>query len=155
MATKESRKAVDGFVVKVAMPADEPFARMQAPVTEPMTVADLTLEQMQAAAGGYIEMPYRWASKTRKGVTIDLVCNEEGRINGMLPGIFLMVDGQRTDVYGPVEFVGADNDTGETIPLTADEVAQITYNPREMMLATVNHGFARRQMALPIITVVE
>ena len=42
-----------------------------------------TLEQMQAAVGGYIETVFRVDSPCRKGVEIDVYANEEGLLIGL------------------------------------------------------------------------
>ena len=74
------------------------------------------LESMQEIVGGYIEL-VRLPGLEEHG--IDLYVNEEGKLNG-LQANFLIYEG-RDLVVGTVFFVGADEETGETVSLTAKQ----------------------------------
>lgn len=54
---------------------------------------------------------------------VDLVVNEEGKINGMPINRFLLYDGKLIDVImGDFVIVGVDNETGETISIPEDKI---------------------------------
>lgn len=78
-------------------------------------VDELTLEYMQGIVGGYIEMPY--LSEALDSRKIDIVINEEGKLEGLEPNMMVMHKGQIVDiVVGDMLFVANDGQ-GNTIGL--------------------------------------
>ena len=74
-------------------------------------------KSMQAVVGGLIEMV-----EVAEG--LDVVINEESKINGMLPNRIWMVDGELADIFFGDFFVCSVNDDGESIGLTDEEVSK-------------------------------
>ena len=76
-----------------------------------------SLESMQEAVQGYIECVYPWETE------VCIVCNEEGKINGMEPNraLFDENDGRLVDIIaGPFLIVGIEGP--EFRSLTQDEI---------------------------------
>lgn len=78
-----------------------------------------TLTAMQEAVGGYIETAFRVPSSTRKNITVDVYCNEEGHLMS-LPIDYVTIDG--SPMAGPLVFTGGDVTTGDTVDITKDEL---------------------------------
>ena len=83
-------------------------------------VEDISLEYQKSIVGGWIELAYIDYLNS-KG--IDMFCNEEGKLFGLKPSIYLL-DGE-DNIYdvicGNVYFVSHDDD-GNTIGLTDEQV---------------------------------
>lgn len=79
-----------------------------------------TLDQMKEAVGGYICSADRMPSKSRKGVEIDVYCNDEGLLMD-LPLAYFRRDG--SPIVGNIVVTGA-NRSGNTVPLTQAEIRQ-------------------------------
>lgn len=84
-----------------------------------------TLRDMQNAVGGYIELALAIASPTRKNVTVDAYCNEEGRLIG-LP-VFFVPSPKGTNrgawpVAGNLVVAATNQRTGKTVAATSEEL---------------------------------
>lgn len=92
-------------------------------VEEVITPTDKpTLEQAQEAVGGYVETMSRIKSPFRSHVTIDAYVNEEGLIIG-LPIYFAVMDEYGVRPFaGNIVFIGANDRTGDWVPLTDEEI---------------------------------
>lgn len=88
-----------------------------AKASEVVTISD-SLESLQHEVDGYIECIYPWEDNAT------LICNEEGKINGMeLNRPLYSEDGRIVDIIaGPFLIVGFDDD-GELISLTDEQIA--------------------------------
>lgn len=72
-------------------------------------------KELQRLVEGYIEMPYIFDD-------VDVVINEEGKLNGSLPNKKLFYDGNLVDIiFGNIVLVGS-NEDGETISLTDKQI---------------------------------
>lgn len=101
--------------------------------------AAITLDVMQEILHGNIELFYRVESEHRRGVMIDFWCNEEGRLNGMKPNVLVNAgQGYVFDIVGPVLITAGDAE-GNTIPMTAEELASIKLVEREGMWPVVQY----------------
>lgn len=77
-----------------------------------------SLKALQQYVGGYIEI-----ISLTDDEDIDIVINEEGKLNGSVLNKFVMHDGQIVDaLMGDIVIVGADNKTGETISVPSDKI---------------------------------
>lgn len=74
-----------------------------------------TLNSLQKQVEGYIE--YYYIPDTEDAV---IICNEEGKINGMGPNREV----GRDIIFGPFLIVGDDYEQGETISLTDEQVSK-------------------------------
>ena len=88
-----------------------------AKAAEIVTISD-SLESLQHEVEGYIECIYPWEDNAT------LICNEEGKINGMeLNRPLYDEDGRIVDIIaGPFLIVGFDDD-GELVSLTDEQIA--------------------------------
>lgn len=85
----------------------------------------LTLAAMQETVGGYIEPAFTLPSPTRAdaGIAVTGYVNEEGLLLS-LPIASVIWDGATTQpLAGPMLVCGLDQNTGETVPLDAAEIA--------------------------------
>lgn len=74
-------------------------------------------KELQKLVEGNIEMPYFFDD-------VDIVINEEGKLNGSLPNKLIYVGDELVDiVYGNIVLVGS-NDEGETISLTSKQITK-------------------------------
>lgn len=95
----------------------------------PAPASGATLDAMQAAVGGYIELFMQSPSRHREDVAIDFYCHEEGRLIGLDPNVGVYAGrGAFFSIVGPV-LVTASNRDGETIGLTDDELADLAVVP--------------------------
>lgn len=79
-----------------------------------------TLDSLQEQVGGYIEMPF--LSKDLHDLNIDMVINEEGKLNGMEPTLVLLQGRKVVEVIcGPILFVSHDN-RGNTVSLNHSQM---------------------------------
>lgn len=79
---------------------------------------DLTLEDLQKAVGGYIEVVNIYGNR------LVMVCNEEGINEGLEPNVWLKMQGyQGTPVLGPIVLCGTDGE--DFAGLKAVEVARL------------------------------
>ena len=76
-----------------------------------------TLKSLQELVGGYIE--YCYMSEHEDVV---LICNEEGKINGMGPNRDIGHD----IIFGPFFVIGDNPDIGENISLTDEQISKWT-----------------------------
>ena len=76
-----------------------------------------TLKSLQELVGGYIEYCYM---PNHEDVVI--ICNEEGKINGMGPNRDIGHD----IIFGPFFIVGDNPDIGENISLTDEQISKWT-----------------------------
>lgn len=85
----------------------------------------LTLESMQDTAGGYIEAAFTVPSPHRNGFAVTGYVNDEGMINGLPVSVALRYGNSREvhPLAGPLLICGLDTRTGETEPLTSQELA--------------------------------
>ena len=74
--------------------------------------ADLTLEHMQQAVGGYVQM-------VPIGPEVEVVCNEEGMFSGPNGGPLAQ---NAAGFLGDILIVALDSETGEPRSLTEDEL---------------------------------
>lgn len=79
-----------------------------------------SLEAMQKAVGGYICTALRVPSPTRADIAVDVFCNDEGLILGLPINHVRLTD--MSPLAGDLIIVGADENTGESVPLTRDEI---------------------------------
>lgn len=91
------------------------------PVGKPSEVKEIKgdLPSMQSIVGGYIEM-VRLLNLTDSR-TIDLFCNEEGKLDGLLPNMPFGND----IICGDFFVCAGDENTGESVGLTDFEVEHI------------------------------
>lgn len=74
-------------------------------------------KELQKLVEGCFEMPYFFDD-------VDIVINEEGKLNGSLPNKLIYVGDELVDiVYGNILLVGS-NDEGETISLTPKQITK-------------------------------
>lgn len=76
-----------------------------------------TLKSLQELVGGYIEYCYMPEHED-----VVLICNEEGKINGMGPNRDIGHD----IIFGPFLVVGDDPDIGENLSLTEEQISEWT-----------------------------
>ena len=76
-----------------------------------------TLKSLQELVGGYIEYCYMPEHED-----IVLICNEEGKINGMGPNRDIGHD----IIFGPFFVIGDNPDIGENISLTEEQISKWT-----------------------------
>ena len=76
-----------------------------------------TLKSLQELVGGYIEYCYM-----PKHEDVVLICNEEGKINGMGPNRDIGHD----IIFGPFFVIGDNPDIGENISLTEEQISKWT-----------------------------
>lgn len=74
---------------------------------------DNTLEEKQKLVGGYIEQAF-----LPKDDSVVLICNEEGKINGMKPNRDIGHD----IIFGPFLIVGNDYENGGYKSLTSEQI---------------------------------
>lgn len=74
---------------------------------------DNTLEAKQKLVGGYIEQAF-----LPKDDSVVLICNEEGKINGMKPNRDIGHD----IIFGPFLIVGNDYENGDYKSLTLEQI---------------------------------
>lgn len=81
-----------------------------------------TLDKMRKFVGGWIDIVRLYAGETSLGMaySVDILCNDEGRINGMPLNRYV---GRHT-IFGDFALI-AHNTEGEQIPMT-DDMARIT-----------------------------
>ena len=79
-----------------------------------------TLEQMQKVVGGYIETALRCPSPTRKNISVDVYCNEEGLMIDLPIQHIRLTDG--SPLAGDLVIVGNNERTGNGVELTQDEI---------------------------------
>jgi hypothetical protein len=77
--------------------------------------------------GGYIERAIAIGLPER-GRSLDVWCNEEGRLNGMTPNVWVMHDSLYAPLllYGPVLVLAGNVRTGDTVSLTHADMDRIT-----------------------------
>ena len=76
------------------------------------------LEAMQAIVGGYIEV-YPLTDD------VAIVCNEEGKINGLPLNRPIYYDGEMVDIIAGTFFIAGDDiSIGEFVSLTEEQIAQ-------------------------------
>jgi hypothetical protein len=97
-----------------------------AKVVEYVKNEDMTLEEMQKIVGGYIEFipfPTDINSESEEGSGIDLILNEEGKLDGLRRNLLLIDANDRMfDVaVGNILFCAHD-EYGETIGLTDEQI---------------------------------
>ena len=86
-----------------------------------------TLDQLQAAVGGYIGT----AGRVRSGAhrTLDVWCNDEGFLDPALQPVAYLGATLRTDapytIRGGLVITASDTRTGDTVPMTAAEVERV------------------------------
>jgi hypothetical protein len=81
-------------------------------------VETLDLETMQSMVGGPIEL-------VRIDEGVDLYCNENGRLVGLPMNREVRTDdGRRYDFLGDFFIVGGDDETGENVGLTDEQIAK-------------------------------
>ena len=78
-----------------------------------------SLERMQKVVGGYIDTALRVPSKTRKGITIDVYCNDEGLLIQLPINFARGTDG--SFLAGDM-ILSASNAQGETVKATKGEL---------------------------------
>lgn len=76
-----------------------------------------TLKSLQELVGGYIEYCYM-----PKHEDVVLICNEEGKINGMGPNRDIGHD----IIFGPFFVIGDNPEIGENISLTDEQISKWT-----------------------------
>ena len=76
-----------------------------------------TLKSLQELVGGYIEYCYMPENED-----VVLICNEEGKINGMGPNRDIGHD----IIFGPFFVIGDNPDIGENISLTEEQISKWT-----------------------------
>ena len=76
-----------------------------------------TLKSLQELVGGYIEYCYMPEHED-----VVLICNEEGKINGMGPNRDIGHD----IIFGPFFVIGDNPDIGENISLTEEQISKWT-----------------------------
>ena len=76
-----------------------------------------TLKSLQELVGGYIEYCYMLNHED-----VVIICNEEGKINGMGPNRDIGHD----IIFGPFFIVGDNPDIGENISLTDEQISKWT-----------------------------
>lgn len=102
--------------------------------------ADDSLEAMQKAVGGYIELFLRMESGHRPGVQIDFYCNEEGRLNGLPLNVIVNAGrGYLFDIMGPL-LIAACNPDGESIGMSKEELADLKVIRRQREYPEVRYG---------------
>ena len=74
-----------------------------------------TLKSLQELVGGYIEYCYMPEHED-----VVLICNEEGKINGMGPNRDIGHD----IIFGPFFIVGDNPDIGENLSLTEEQISK-------------------------------
>lgn len=92
-----------------------------------------TLEALQKVVDGYIEPVFTIPSQTR-GPRINLTgyANEEGWIHQLPPNVHLAFpDGRTLLIAGALAIIGLDTDDGESVGLTAEEVATLVLMSKE------------------------
>lgn len=91
---------------------------------EIVEVEKITLEYMQKQVKGFIEIPY--LSDALNARRIDIVINEEGKLEGMEPNMLLLGDGfDVIDVIvGDILFVAHDGEGG-TIGLSDEQIKDL------------------------------
>lgn len=91
---------------------------------EIVEVEKITLEYMQKQVKGWIEIPY--LSDALNARRIDIVINEEGKLEGMEPNMLLLGDGfDVIDVIvGDILFVAHDGEGG-TIGLSDEQIKDL------------------------------
>ena len=90
-----------------------------------------TLSEMQAVVGGYIESALRVPSPQRKGITVDVYCNEEGLLMGLPIQFVRGTDGSY--LAGDFVIVGVNEDTGETVGLSTEEIGCVFDHLHELV----------------------
>lgn len=98
-----------------------------------VTEIDHSLESLQEAVGGWIEAIYPWSDK------VCLVCNEEGKFNGMEPNRAIRADGGEIYdvIFGTFLVCGC---SGESFGDLTDEQAEryIKMFERPEIIVSVN-----------------
>lgn len=79
-----------------------------------------SLDKMQEVVDGYICTALRYPSPSRKGVTIDVYCNDDG-LNIDLP-IHLVRHMDGSPIAGDIIIAATRDRSGETISATEDEL---------------------------------
>jgi len=75
---------------------------------------------------GVFTTGFRIQSATRPNVMIDFYVNDEGLLMSEIPVVmYRLGNGDVYELAGSGVFVGGDDDTGESIPLTMDEIKQL------------------------------
>ncbi|MBP3916619.1 DUF3846 domain-containing protein [Clostridium sp.] len=83
-------------------------------------VIENTLENLQGEVGGLIDCPY--ISEDLSKEKIDMIINDEGKINGLKPNLVLSSEDKIIDiVFGPVIFASYD-DEGNFSSLSENQV---------------------------------
>jgi Domain of unknown function (DUF3846) len=88
-----------------------------------------TLEEAQAAVGGLIETAIRIPTD-RKGITVEVYCNEEGLCLGLPIQFVRGTDGSY--LAGDFVIVGGDDSTGEWVGLTTEEIGSVFDHLKEL-----------------------
>ena len=74
---------------------------------------------LQKLVEGNFEMPYIFDD-------VDIVINEEGKLNGSLPNKYIYYDNRLVDIlFGNILIVGSDEE-GETVSLSEDKIRKYT-----------------------------
>jgi len=98
-----------------------------APIVAPIDGDASSLQFLQDAVGGYIEVALDIPSPVGTARSLTVYCNEVGLLLDLTPFFAIVVrDGQRMrfQVYaGPCIIVATNHATGDTEALTADEIA--------------------------------
>lgn len=91
---------------------------------EVVEVEEISLKYMQSIVGGYIEMPY--ISESLNVRNIDIVINEEGKLEGLDPNILLMDKNFEIKdiIVGDILFVSNDK-KGKTIGLSDEQIEDL------------------------------
>ncbi len=93
------------------------------PMETPQTIEiDNSLESLQKAVGGLIQAVYPWEDP------VALVCNDEGKINGLMPNRLLFTeDGLPYDyIAGNFLICGIDDEIGDFASLPEAMIAKYT-----------------------------
>lgn len=81
---------------------------------------DNSLESFQSEVGGYIEI-----LNIDKECILDLVCNEEGKINGLPMNRAWLFEGEIVEVIAGNCFVTRHNDNGDSTSIEESDVPKI------------------------------
>ena len=99
---------------------------------EPVDIP-MTLEAMQEIVGGYIEAAFTIPSPFGKGRAVTGYVNEEGMLLGL--DTFMTFNGR--PFCGPCIVIGLDYNSGESIPLSVQEIEWIKSGCKEMAVVTI------------------
>jgi hypothetical protein len=84
------------------------------------------LRSFQQIVGGYIEMPY--ISEKLDSLGIDIIINEEGKLEELSPSAVVTKDGKIIDMICGNIIFATHNDSGNTEPLTETQKAWLHEN---------------------------